>query len=41
MPFAPAELDDMMVWEWTFISIADRAVTMKIILDRANDAKML
>lgn len=40
MPFASAELD-MMVWEWTFLSIIDQAVTMKIILDRANNAKML
>lgn len=41
MPFASAELDDMMVWEWTFLSIADQVVTMKTILDRAINAKML
>lgn len=41
MPFASAEFDDMMVWEWTFLPIADQAVTMKIILNRANNAKML
>lgn len=41
MPFASAELDGMLVWEWTFLSIEDQAVTMKIILDRAKNAKML
>lgn len=41
MLFASAELDDMMVWEWTFLSIEDQAVTMKIILDRAKNAKII
>lgn len=39
MPFSSAELDDMVVWEWTFLSVADQAGTMKIILDRANNTK--
>lgn len=40
MPFASAELD-VMIWEWTLLSVVDQAVTMKIILDRANNAKRL
>lgn len=41
MLFASAELSDRMVWEGTFLSIADQALAMQIILDRGSNAKML